>query len=106
MKLTAIAHQVAAVPFGSTGFDAQFTMAADANAGVLTPGMTCELRMLPYKKTDALVVPPKAVFAEELDPVKQFVYVTGKGNKPEKKSVTLGKRNEKQVEILLEKPKE
>jgi multidrug efflux pump subunit AcrA (membrane-fusion protein) len=69
-----------------------------------------------YKKADALTVPPKAIFSEELDAQKQYVYLVDKAGKPEKRPVTLGKRNEKQVEItqglaegdqvLLEKPKE
>lgn len=114
-KLTAIVQRVAAVPTGSSGFDAQFTLAAEGQTDALVPGMNCDLKMIPYKKADDLTIPPKAVFTEEFDPAKQYVYLVGKGDKPEKRPVTLGKRNDKQVEvlkglaegdnILLEKPK-
>jgi HlyD family secretion protein len=116
MKLPAILQRVSSVPITSGSFDALFTLAADGQADALMPGMACEIKLVPYKKPDALTVPPKAVFTEELDPLKQYVYVQGKDNKPEKRNVTLGKRNEKQVEVLqglaegdqvlLEKPKE
>jgi multidrug efflux pump subunit AcrA (membrane-fusion protein) len=78
--------------------------------------MTCDVKMIPYKKTDALTVPPKTIFSDDFDPAKQYVYLLGKDSKPEKRTVTLGYRNDKQVEIagglaegdqiLLEKPKE
>ena len=116
MKLTAIAQRVATYPWTSGGFDAQFALAADGQTDALVPGMTCDVKMIPYKNADALTIPPKAVFTEEFDLTKQYVYLLGKDDKPQKRGVTLGRRNEKQVEvlqglavgdrILLEKPKD
>ena len=101
---------------GGNGFDCQLTLAGEGLNSAIVPGMNCELKMIPYKKTDALTLPPKAVFTEEFDPAKQYVYLQGKDGKPQKRVVTLGERNDKQVEvlqglaegdeILLEKPKE
>jgi HlyD family secretion protein len=115
-KLPAMVNRVAAVPLAAGGFDGQLTLALDGQADALMPGMNCEVKMVPYKKTDALTIPPKALFTEEMDPARQFVYVVGKGDKPEKRTVKVGRRNEKQVEILqglaegdhvlTEKPKE
>jgi multidrug resistance efflux pump len=116
LKLTGMVQRVSAVPISAGSFDSLLTVAADAAAGPIVPGMACDVKFVPYKKADALTVPPKSVFTEELDPTKQYVYLVGKDGKPEKRPVTLGKRNEKQAEvlqglaegdvILTEKPKE
>ena len=77
-KLTVVVHRVAAVPMGGSGFDCQMTVASDALNPAIMPGMNCEMKSIPYKKSDALTVPPKAVFTEDLDPFKQYVYLVGK----------------------------
>jgi multidrug efflux pump subunit AcrA (membrane-fusion protein) len=117
LKLTGVVQRVAAVP-GSTGtFDGQLTVALDKpETEPLMPGMTAEVRLVPYKKADALTVPPRAVMTDELDPQKHFVYLLGTDDKPERRPVTLGRRNERAVEILkglaegdrvlLERPKD
>jgi HlyD family secretion protein len=116
--LTAIVQHVGTVPLGSGSFDAQLTLATDGLAESLMPGMSCEVKMLPYAKKDALTIPPKAVFTDDLDLQKRYVYVAGKKekDKPQRRDVTVGKRNDKQVEILsglsageevlLERPKD
>ena len=102
VRLPAIVHQVGVVPLGSGGFDGVLTVALDGQAQVLMPGMTCDVKFLPYKKLDALTVSPKAVFTDDLDVQKRFVYIAAKKEKekPQRREVTVGKRNEKQVEIL------
>ena len=116
LKLSAIVQRVGAIPMGSSGFDCQLVVAGDGLPGAIVPGMNCEMKMIAYKRADALTVPSKAVFTEDFDPAKQYVYLQGKDGKPQKQGVTLGLRNDKQVEvlqglaerdeILLEKPKE
>lgn len=116
VKLPAIMQRVSSVPITAGSFDAVLTVAVDGQAAAIMPGMACSVKLVPYKKADALTIPPKALFTEEDDPLKQYVYVLGKGDKPEKRPVTAGKRNDKQVEVqkglaegdqvLLEKPKE
>jgi HlyD family secretion protein len=116
LKLPAISEAVSSMITEAGGYEARFTLAGDAASGQLMPGMTCDVKLMPYKKADALVIPTKALFTEELDPLKQYVYLLGKGDKPEKRAVKPGKRNEKQVEIveglaegdqiLQEKPKD
>ena len=102
VRLPAIVHQVGVVPLGSGGFDGVLTVALDGQAEVLMPGMTCDVKFLPYKKLDALTVSPKAVFTDDLDVQKRYVYIAAKKEKekPQRREVTVGKRNEKQVEIL------
>lgn len=115
-NLTAVVQRVGTVPMSGNNFDCQLVVAADALNGAIMPGMNCEMKLIPYKKTDALTVPPKAVFSDDFDPSKQYVYLQTKGGKPQKRDVKLGERNDKQVEvlaglaegdeILLDKPKE
>jgi multidrug resistance efflux pump len=99
-KLKAIVQRVGTVPLGSSGFDCQMTVASDALNQAIMPGMNCELKLVPYKKTDAVTVPPKAVFTDDFDPSKQYVYLVGKDGKPQKRTVSLGEHNDKQVEVL------
>jgi multidrug efflux pump subunit AcrA (membrane-fusion protein) len=115
-NLTAVVQRVGTVPMSGNNFDCQLVVAADTLNGAIMPGMNCEMKLIPYKKTDALTVPPKAVFSDDFDPSKQYVYLQTKGGKPQKRDVKLGERNDKQVEvlaglaegdeILLDKPKE
>ena len=116
VKLPVAVQRLAAVPLSGGGFDVRLSIVGGPLPDAIMPGMTCEVKLTAYKKGDVLTIPPKAVFSEELDPLRQFVYRLGKGDKPEKRPVTLGKRNDKQVEILgglsegdkilLEKPKD
>ena len=102
LRLPAIVQHVGTVPMSAGSFDGQLTVALDGQGGAVMPGMACEVKMVPYKKLDALTVSPKAVFTEDLDTEHRYVYVAAKTDKgkPEKRAVTIGKRNDKQVEIL------
>jgi multidrug efflux pump subunit AcrA (membrane-fusion protein) len=100
VKLTAILERVAAVPSGLGGYDARATAALDRAADALMPGMTCEVKLVAYEKKDALSVPPAAVATDETDEQKHHVFVLDKDGKPGKREVTVGKRTDKQVEIL------
>jgi len=116
MKLSAVVQSVSAVPTNATTFDVHFTLGTEALSEAVVPAMTCEVRLIAYKKADALSVPTKAVFADEFDLRQQFVYRMDKDGKPQKRPVTVGNRNDKQTEIvgglaegdqiLLEKPKD
>ncbi len=117
-RLAAIVERVGTVPLSPGSFDGQLTVALDPQADALMPGMACEVKLVPYKKQDALTVPPKAVFSDDFDVQHRFVYVAAKTEtgKPEKRLVTVGQRNDKEVEILsglhegeevlLERPKD
>lgn len=99
-KLTAIVDRINAAPFGSQGFDAVVNVALDESSPPVVPGMTCELRIVPYRKSEALTIPAAALGTDDQDPLKYHVCVPGKDGKPDKRPVTIGKRADKQVEIL------
>ena len=116
--LTAIVERVGTVPISSGSFDVRLTLALDGQSESLMPGMACDVKTIAYKNQNALTLPPKAVFTDELDLQKRYVYLAGKKekDKPIRRDVTVGKRNDKQVEIisglaagdevLLERPKD
>ncbi len=91
--------QVTSVPISAGSFEAKVALDASSAAGVM-PGMACTVKLVPYQKPDALAVPATAVFTEELDDDKQYVYQPNKDGKPEKRSVTIGKTSGGKTEIL------
>jgi len=100
LKLTAIVERVAAVPSGSGGFDARITVALDQHSQALMPGMSCDVKLAAYEKKDVVAVPAGAVAADESDEQKHYVYLVAKDGQPQKREVTVGKRSDKQVEVL------
>jgi HlyD family secretion protein len=65
-----------------------------AYQGFLVPGMTCEIKLMPYTKEDALTVPSSAIFMN--DAGEPIVYLAD-GTKVK---VTKGMRLDKKTEIL------
>jgi HlyD family secretion protein len=116
LKLAATIDDVSDVPTAPNSFDAQLSVALTRKAKWLVPGMTCKVKLVPYLKKDAISVPAKAVLTDELDDQKHYVWLSEKDGKPQRRSVTLGEKTDKQVEILkglsegekvlLEPPKE
>lgn len=99
VKLTASVVQVDRIPSGGD-FDARLSIALKKNAPLLMPGMSCTAKLVPYLKKNALTVPASAVFADELDDEKQYVYLAGDKGKAKKRRVTVGQKSENRVEIL------
>jgi len=100
MHLPAMLERVSDVPVAPGTFDARLTVADDGKSASLAPGMACKVKLVPYVKADVLSVPSKAVINDDLDEQKQYVYVLEKDGKAVKCPVTVGKKTDKQVEIL------
>ena len=60
--------------------------------------MACSVKVIAYTNPHALTVPAVAVFDDELDDDKHYVYKSG-ADKPEKRTVTIGKRSAGRAEI-------
>lgn len=99
LVLPAMVTQVDRVPVSSGQFTVVAELTLPKKPLPLVPTMTGTLRFLVYVKEDALVVPAKAVFSEELDPEQRYVYVV-KGEGHEKRPVKVGEQAEDKVEIL------
>jgi multidrug resistance efflux pump len=101
IKLDVTVDEVGKIPFSMGSFDLQLSLDLDDQLSkVVLPGMVCKIKLTPYSKADALIVPPKLVSADPLDDEKHFVYLQTKDGKAEKHEVTVGKQNDKQMEIL------
>jgi multidrug efflux pump subunit AcrA (membrane-fusion protein) len=114
MRLKARVTSVSAVPVSAGRFEAVIDLAEDHPR--LVAGMEAEIRVIAANDPSVLAVPKKAVFTEELDDDRTFVYVvSAAGKKPQKRSVATGRSNDDVVEItaglaegekiLVEKPK-
>ncbi len=99
-KLPGTVESVSAVPVTPGHFEARIALDTSKDAEALMPGMACTVKVVPYAKADALSVPVAAVFTDEMDDDKHFVYLTGDNGKTQKRSVRLGKKTDSKVEIL------
>jgi multidrug resistance efflux pump len=99
-KLAATVQQVSSVPLPGGTFDARLAVTLDKDTAALMPGMGCTVNLVPLARADALTVAAGAVFSDDEDQDKHYVYVAGKGGKPQKRTVTIGKTAAGKTEIL------
>jgi HlyD family secretion protein len=114
-RLPASVSKVEKIPSGDD-FEVRLAVELPKSVNLLMPGMSCTVKLVPYRKKAALTVPVAAVFADELDEQKSCVYVVREGGKPKRQKVTVGQRTEERAEILkgldegdqvlLDRPKE
>jgi multidrug efflux pump subunit AcrA (membrane-fusion protein) len=114
-KLAVQVEAVSPAPQDEGEFGAVLTFDA-APPKTLVAGMTGDVKITAYFKADALTVPVKAVFQDEADDEKRFVYLSLADDKHERRDVTVGHESETLAEItaglaagdkiLLEKPEE
>lgn len=100
LRLTAIVERVSPVPGGAKDFDTSVTVALADEARAVMPGMTCEVKLVPYLNRHALAIPAAALGTDEIDAARQLVALPGKGDQPIKREVSVGKRTDKLVEIV------
>jgi multidrug resistance efflux pump len=72
---------------------------ADSNSGLM-PGMTCKVTLITYQAAAAISLPNAALFADEDDAEKSFVYVRKADGGAEKRTVKVGRKTEKKTEIV------
>ena len=99
-KLKATLDDVSDIPISPGGFNAVFAVQLKHKNKLLMPGMTCKLKLTPYVKKDAISVPSKALMTDDFDEDEHYVWLPGKDGKPQKRPVTIGKKTDKQIEIL------
>jgi HlyD family secretion protein len=100
VKLKARIESASAVPVTPGKFLARVAVEIQQEANPLMPGMACSVKLVPYLKALALTVPASAVFTDELDEEHHYVYATGEGGEPVKRSVKVGKKTHQKAEIL------
>ncbi len=84
----------------------KFTVRLTLDAGRLAkldhrpaPGMTCTVKLVPYKKPEALAIPAKAVFSDEAVDSPDYVFIESSDGKPQRREVQVGHRSGDQAEI-------
>lgn len=100
IQISAEIESISAVPVESGKFEAKVSVRAGQHASKLMPGMNCKAKFTPYLKKDALVVPSAAVFPDEIDDEKFFVFVLKEGGEHEKRVVEIGEKYQDKTEIL------
>ena len=99
LKFSAVVAEVDRVPVADGKFRARLTPALDKQADALMPGMACKVKLVPYVKTDALVVPKSAIEQDPLDEEKAYVYLVVEGKEPLRQPVVRGRQKETECEI-------
>lgn len=113
LRLAGRVRVVSAVPVSSGRFQTRVEL--DEEHPRLVAGMEAEVRVTAVARADALAVPRKAVFTDELDDSQRYVFIAGgEGREPTRRTVAVGRSNDELVEIaaglavdeelLLEKP--
>lgn len=101
MSLAANVTKMDTIPIAAKRFEVLAEVTLPKKPLPLTPTMTGNLRFNVYVREDAVVVPAKAIFSEELDPDSQYVYVVRKdGDGYEKRPVRVGERAGDKCEVL------
>jgi multidrug efflux pump subunit AcrA (membrane-fusion protein) len=97
-RLPARVAEISPVPIAPGKFDGSIQLAGKADD--IVPGMACKVKLTSYQKQDAIAVPGSAVFTDDWDDTQQFVYLVTEDGKHERRTVTVGKKNDKQTEIV------
>ena len=100
LNLPVTLDDVSDIPISPGNFDARLTVDLRGKTKLLMPGMTCKVKLVAYLKRSAITVPPKAIITDELDDQKHSVQVLEKDGKTRDRPVTLGRKTDKQVEIV------
>ncbi|HEX5442905.1 MAG TPA: HlyD family efflux transporter periplasmic adaptor subunit [Pirellulales bacterium] len=99
LKLRAKVESVAAVPTADRHFDARFSVEAGEDAKALLPGMTCHVTLVAYRKSDAVTIPASALFTDDADERKHYVYRVGADGTHQRADVATGERTDDKVEV-------
>lgn len=100
LRLPATIDSLGNVPIAPGAFDATLSVSLEGKDQGLVPGMTCKVKLVPYLNQNAITVPPKAVVTDDLDEEKQSVQVLAEDGKTSERRVVVGRKTDKQVEIL------
>ncbi len=97
-KLSAKVESVTSVPVAQGKFGMKLSISDSDLPEWLVPGLTGKVKVTTYEKKNALVVPKKAVHAEEDDADEKYVWLVD-GDDVEKREVTTGKTKGEEIEI-------
>ncbi|MEK6247550.1 MAG: efflux RND transporter periplasmic adaptor subunit, partial [Planctomycetales bacterium] len=98
-RLRGTVRDISSIPIAPGKFDAVVDYSSNKDARQLVAGMTCEVVVDVYSKSNAILVPKTAVDLDE-DGSRGFVYLVGDKDKQKKQRVRVGRTVNKRLEIL------
>jgi HlyD family secretion protein len=101
-RLAAKVKSVSSIPVTDSKYSVEFTLGGDKLPDWVVAGTSCKVKINTSDKPDALVVPKKAVHADQYNDELQYVWIvdaTKPEAKPERRDVKIGKRSGDDVEI-------
>ena len=101
LRLDATVASVSPLPISAGNLEATLRVNLPGEAEALVPGMSCSVKFIPYLNRRALTVPASAVSTDELDDQKHHVCLVTDDGEQKKRQVTVGKKTEDRVEILV-----
>jgi HlyD family secretion protein len=81
-------------------YAATFRVSLNEEMEAIMPGMKCKVKVVPYLKKRTLVIPTKAMKADELDDTRHYVQLINDDGRQVKQAVTIGQKKGEIVEIL------
>jgi HlyD family secretion protein len=100
LRLPVTLDDTSDIPISPGTFEAKLNVELKGGTKLLMPGMSCKVKLTPYLNKEALTVPPSCIVTDELDDQKQTVEVLEKDGTTKTRQVTVGRKTDKQVEIL------
>jgi RND family efflux transporter MFP subunit len=97
-KLPLRIETISRIAFADGKFDCTATLEFDNQKMILTPGMTCEIIVPSYVKTNAITVAKSSVFSDD-EGLTHYVYKVTGDNKPDKATVKVGMTSGERTEI-------
>jgi HlyD family secretion protein len=100
LNLPVTLDQVSDIPIAPGSFDVRLAVELKEGTKLLLPGMTCKVKLVAYFNRGAITVAPKSLVTDELDEQKHSVQVLEKDGKTKQRPVTVGRKTDKQIEII------
>jgi multidrug efflux pump subunit AcrA (membrane-fusion protein) len=100
LNLPVTLDDVSDIPVSPGNFNVRLTVGLEGKTKLLMPGMTCKVKLVAYLNRRAITVAPKSLMTDELDDQDHSVQVLEKDGKTKERPVTVGRKTDKQVEIV------
>jgi multidrug resistance efflux pump len=99
-RVTAQVLSVSPQPAAPGKFLARLALRSQPDNPSLVPGMSCEVKFVTYSQPQAISLPKEAVWEDDTEPDRFYVWVLGPDGKTTKRAVKTGRSNESHIEIL------
>lgn len=100
-ELSGKLEKISSIPQGDKKYRVELSVESDDIPDWVVPGLTAKAKVTTYENADALMIPKSAVKTDEKDPDAKYVMVVSPEiDKPQMKSVKVGKSKDDKVEIV------